>query len=714
MIEKLGRVISPRVAQLGLVAVLVVAAVFLADAEGGRQIADDAATQRAAESVLSAAAVTESVVQQGIVVGRAWEEGVATDDEAADMVTLLGERVNELEARVDGLAVRIDDDRDLRSAYNRFRSRTESVMSALDFREIDQAVESSRAVSEEFETLTAVARSIQNERQAHINAVGEGISNVATAARVVAGLGIPALVLLFLYRSLRIRQRQVLLRSELQREKDLRKSKDQFLAGASHYLNTPLSAVLGFARLLADRSRSYNASVRNELTELLAVQAEEASHVAEDLLIGARSSMDELTLEHEDVDLRGVVEDVTDYWESSQLATLEITGNSTAQGDRKRVAQVLRNLLHNAQTFGGDPITVSISERFNRSIVEVIDNGDGIPEGEEEAVFQPYYTARQSEHLPASLGLGLSVSRRLARLMGGELSYERNAGTSIFRLSLPSAVDDRTGSELANRIIDPAAGKPTLSDITAVLEEGGPRLVYQPIVQLQQDNRGGARVIGYEALARFPFASPPEWFETARLENLGVDLELACIGAAISRFSTEHQDQYLSVNVSDEALKSSELVHALDGFDASRLVLELSETATIRSYQATKAKVDRLKGQGIRLAIDDLGAAEIDLWHITRLGADIVKIDMSLVRELDNSPVCRGLIRAVVAMAQELGLMVIAEGVETEVEHQTLLDLDVPYGQGYLYGKPEPLEWATRVLFGSDAPTSERELPTWR
>lgn len=698
MIDLLRRILTPKVAVVGLLAALVVASVMLADAEGGRQIANDAATQRAAESVLSAAAVTDSAVQQAALTGRAWQEGIATDSELEDAEANLRRRLDELDTRTALLAARTDDSTGLRAAHNEFQDQTETVIDALDARQIPEVVAAAGRFDESYETLTGVATSIRDQRQAHIETVKEGIDSVATAARLAAGLGIPAVVLIVLYRGLRTRQRQVLLRSELEREKALRRSKDQFLSGASHHLNTPLSAVSGFARLLNDGTRRYNASVRNEMTELLAIQAEEATHVAEDLLIAARSNMDKLTLDDEDVNLRKVIEDVTNHWNSGQLARLEVTGNSVARADHERVAQILRNLLRNAEAFGGNRITVKITQKLNRSVVEVVDNGDGIPAGEEEAIFQPYHSARQIEGMAPSLGLGLSVSRRLARSMGGDLKYERDDGDSIFRLILPQGSDTSTQPAVPDLVIDPSAGVPTIDDIRDVIDADGPHMVYQPIIDLEKHSRDEHTIIGYEALARFPYASPPEWFESAKSADLKVDLELSCIRAAIKNFDTEDSNQFLALNISDEALKSSKLVDSLTGIDNSRLVVELSETATIRNYEATRGRVNLLADQGARLAIDDFGAAEIDLWHITRLGVSIIKIDMSLVRELDKSPTSRGLIRAVVALAQELGLMVIAEGVETETEHKHLLDLEVPYGQGYLYGKPQPIIWALRAL----------------
>src|SRR5690606_29780586 len=98
-------------------------------------------------------------------------------------------------------------------------------------------------------------------------------------------------------------------------------------------------------------------------------------------------------------------------------------------------------LLSNALRYGGDSVTIRVRTDRERVVVEVIDDGPGVPPGEEEAIFQPYIRNRSDRALPGSIGLGLSVSRRLARLMGGDLTYRRD-DLSVFELSIPLARED--------------------------------------------------------------------------------------------------------------------------------------------------------------------------------------------------------------------------------------------------------------------------------
>ena len=489
------------------------------------------------------------------------------------------------------------------------------------------------------------------------------------------------------------------LAAELERERVLRLKKDAFLDAASHHIKNPLAAVVGFSELLRDRTRDFNAGVRNEIIELLAIQALETSHVVDDLLIAARFDIGEMKLDSAAVDLRAVVETATHDWASNQRSRLTVSGNAVARADGHWVVHIVRNLLRNAAAFGKGNIWVRITEGFNKVVIEVVDDGPGVAPEDVEMVFEPYHSSRQADRLTPSLGLGLSVARRLSRSMGGDVRYIRVENETVFELSLPRLnVDFGSFGEMPDVVIDPLAGRPTRDAIAEVLAGGGPDMVYQQVVDMRAHRAGETRVVGYEGLARFPFATPPDWFEVAGSSGLRLDLELAAMRTAIAGFAPSNHDGFLALNLSDSTLTSSTLVDALVGLEPGRIVLELSEVAVIKSYEVTRRFVDSLRDRGIRLAVDDVGAGEIDLWHILRLEPALIKVDMSLVRDIETTPRNRALIRGISAMAQDLGIMVVAEGIEAPEEEETLLELGVQHGQGYLFGKPRPLEWKTKVL----------------
>src|SRR5690606_23763004 len=231
-----------------------------------------------------------------------------------------------------------------------------------------------------------------------------------------------------------------------------------------------------------------------------------------------------------------------------------------------------------------------------------------------------------------------------------------------------------------------------------LVADGGPDMVYQPIVDIRAHQDGETRVIGYESLARFPSSTPPEWFDLADRHGVRLDLELSAIQAAVAGFDARIDTGFLSLNLSDQTLISPKLVTLLERTDPARIVLELSEVAAIKSYGTTSRAMQRLRERGVRLAVDDVGVGEIDLWHILRLEPEIVKIDTCLVRGIEHHPRHAALVRGIAAMCADLGILVVAESVESIPERDVLGELGVEFAQGYLFGKPGPLRWHSKVL----------------
>ena len=227
----------------------------------------------------------------------------------------------------------------------------------------------------------------------------------------------------------------------------------------------------------------------------------------------------------------------------------------------------------------------------------------------------------------------------------------------------------------------------TETRIRAALRPGSPAIVFQPIVNV----RTGA-VIGAEALARFPDTSGPQrWFADAASVGLGLDLELAAITAALGQRPRIPDDVYLSVNASPSAIQSPRLVELLDGIDATRIVIEITEHAHVDDYDALVDAVGRLRDLGVRFAIDDAGAGYSSLRHVVRIQPDVIKLDTSLTRDIDSDAARRALARSLLLFADEISAMLVAEGVETPTELDALVALGVEYVQGYLTGRPAPL-----------------------
>jgi signal transduction histidine kinase len=168
------------------------------------------------------------------------------------------------------------------------------------------------------------------------------------------------------------------------------------------------------------------------------------SDLVNDLLLAARAEAGHVTVEVEEID---VVAQVRQTLDAGGTFTTDVRLDhpnhpAIAIADAARVRQILRNLLTNAERYGGPNVTVSIRVAPERVDIDVVDDGAGVPEDQWESIFELYHRAHQSEANHDSIGIGLAVSRQLAELMSGSLHYSRESGKSVFRLRLPRRPED--------------------------------------------------------------------------------------------------------------------------------------------------------------------------------------------------------------------------------------------------------------------------------
>ena len=226
-----------------------------------------------------------------------------------------------------------------------------------------------------------------------------------------------------------------------------------------------------------------------------------------------------------------------------------------------------------------------------------------------------------------------------------------------------------------------------VEDVRSLLEPGAVVPVFQPIVRLVD-----GEIIGYEALARMPKATaqrpPNEWLAIADSVGLRVDLEMAC-WSAIAAAGPPPDDALLFVNTSPVTLVDRRL-EALKPALPHRLVLELTEQDAVSDYELLRERLQTWSNEGVRLAIDDTGAGYSSLQHVLQLSPDFLKLDRSLISNLDRDRSRRALVWSLVAFAREVGSTVIAEGVERSEELSVLREAGVHMAQGYLLGRPAP------------------------
>lgn len=217
-------------------------------------------------------------------------------------------------------------------------------------------------------------------------------------------------------------------------------ARDRFIATVSHELRTPLTAISGFADALVDGTIPLDSPESEEIVALLASQAHEAGHIVEDLLVAARTTAGQVTVEHHNLDLATQVSAVIDSLQTNERTRKRITIETEPAlvvGDEVRIRQIVRNMVTNAVRHGGDLVTVRTLSTGSVGVVEVWDNGSGFGDNNIEALFAPYGRSDQTDLATGSIGLGLTVSRQLAVLMGGNLEAARESNQTVFRLTLP-------------------------------------------------------------------------------------------------------------------------------------------------------------------------------------------------------------------------------------------------------------------------------------
>lgn len=220
--------------------------------------------------------------------------------------------------------------------------------------------------------------------------------------------------------------------------------------------------------------------------------------------------------------------------------------------------------------------------------------------------------------------------------------------------------------------------------------------IYQPIVRMN-----GTGILGYEALSRGPagtqFEQPLVLFALAEEADLMFELDRVCRRRAIRNAKGLPDGSVLFVNtlpssINDPSFRGKRFMAFLKESDLTpdRLVMEITEHLALESLEQLQRTLDYYRNLGVHIAVDDVGTGHANLESILKLRPSFIKIDISLVRGVDQSPLKRELLRALAALADQIGAEMIAEGIETAGEAQAIAELGVTYGQGFLYARPGP------------------------
>jgi diguanylate cyclase (GGDEF)-like protein/PAS domain S-box-containing protein len=297
-----------------------------------------------------------------------------------------------------------------------------------------------------------------------------------------------------------------------------------------------------------------------------------------------------------------------------------------------------------------------------------------------------------SNHVSASIGVatatrGDSDAERLIRDADAAMYAAKRAGRArcaVFDEPLRERVSRRFQLESALR---------------SSIEDDALTVSFQPIVAVV----GGA-INGVEALCRWDQGSPADFIPIAEESGLILPLGAQVLAKALQhavdlrQAHPQHDELRVGINVSareldqpDYAERTLEIIGA-SGMPTEHVVLELTESVLIDPRDEVAATLHRLRDAGVSLALDDFGSGYSSLTYLRRYPLDVLKLDISYTQAMVHDPETRVIVEMLVAMANRLGLRVVAEGVETEEQLSLVEQLEVTWVQGYLVGRPAPAE----------------------
>ena len=260
--------------------------------------------------------------------------------------------------------------------------------------------------------------------------------------------------------------------------------------------------------------------------------------------------------------------------------------------------------------------------------------------------------------------------------------------------------ESRSGARRFSQGTTRRASPQLRSELTELINDGRIATALQPIVRLLDRS-----IVGYEALPRFSprahFSTPDELFAAASALHMEKAVDLACLRAALGQMPTLGPvDLFINVLIGT-LLNERQGLAALEdavrhaGLDPASIVLEFSERDPVPNLSRLQHIAAQLRSAGYRIAVDDAGAGHASMQVIAELRPEFMKVDRALIHGIDSHRARRGLLVSLLSFSGHIGARLVAEGVETQRELDTLLSVGVQYGQGWMLGRPvltQPLE----------------------
>ncbi|MGI9666810.1 MAG: sensor histidine kinase [Acidimicrobiia bacterium] len=442
-------------------AVVLVAVSNLASEEGSAKVATEGQLAIAAESTLSSATAARNAAAQALILERGRAANAVSEESVnranGQMAALVSEfvrRAGLLNADLTGAEQTL-----VAEAVAEFATEMDQTVEALAMTEAGTIPRFDALPTDGYEQVVAALVQVRDDRVLNVLVEAEYAGQVADAVRFLVIVVIPVMAMILLRSVMRRRRERESLEVTLARQSDVINSKDEFVANLSHELRTPLTGVYGFA-LALDEGGLDDPETAKELTGLIVNDAAELSRMVDDLITAGQVETGNVTFDIEDIDVDTEIQAVLEPFQRSGANITFSESGDSAEVDRLRFRQIVRNLVSNAVRHGGPNIDVFAEYGGGNVSIFVMDDGEGIPEDRVSQLFERYQHEGNNPLLQGSVGLGLAIAKSLAVGMEGSLTYTRTNGLTYFVLRLPS----HRVAKLNERVVDQSLGDESASE----------------------------------------------------------------------------------------------------------------------------------------------------------------------------------------------------------------------------------------------------------
>ncbi|MGA7270089.1 MAG: HAMP domain-containing sensor histidine kinase [Acidimicrobiia bacterium] len=400
-------------------AVLVLVAAQFTNVTVASHVARNADRLQWANSTLGSAALTRAAAGQAAIFEGLDEAGIDKSEALQIAVGELADTRARLQAFIDEAPVPVD------ASITGFMETLEA--DPLDMDAVDAA----------YWPVENWLSALQDQIRADIASSQASAARLWVGIRLAITLALPILAILFYRRqaAAKLRRAELKMEAEIEAQREISRAKDEFVSAISHEIRTPLTGILGFSEMLVDSPP--DAGADRDLVRIINAEANDLNRMVDDFIIASRLVGAGVAVDVRPTDLGTIVGEAIRRMRRLGADVVMEGEAGQALADSGRVAHILNNLLSNAYRHGGDRIAVVLSDSATDALVTVIDDGDGVPDEMADRLFARFAHRSADVVVSGSLGLGSWVARELARMMGGDVTYERRRSTTRFTLALP-------------------------------------------------------------------------------------------------------------------------------------------------------------------------------------------------------------------------------------------------------------------------------------